>query len=345
MTTAWWLDYRDGIQYCRVCHVAATAEHLASEKHRREVLWHPENLSGGGVQATPSSGNVPPLHWGNPDFFAWTDSACGAGWRCVLCNQWAEEAHVTGQKHTKKAKAHAELYKLQGADALACSDVDPFSSDSGAGSLGQAKRYGTAPLGQRQVSAREPWWSGEDGAAPSAASCAEEGGLWRRQWSSEHDCYYFYHVRTRDTRWTAPPGVQLTPSRYQRRVPSAASSATTSAPVPVSCALPVAVGVDALSGEPISQPSLGGARGCPQSSQAGAAVRMSASAWLGANPDDACVDATSYVGYPEAKSPPRDLHSVVSATARRPPKAAPKAPPAGYQSVVFAAPKAFLSEV
>jgi len=84
-----WLAVVDGWDYCRLCSLFATDEHLQSRSHLRKVQWH-------NSATDPSEG--PPQTWGNPDHFELREGF----WRCRLCRKWADDCHIESKHHAKQ---------------------------------------------------------------------------------------------------------------------------------------------------------------------------------------------------------------------------------------------------
>eukprot|EP00747_Dinoflagellata_sp_TGD_P185108 gnl/TRDRNA2_/TRDRNA2_41418_c0_seq1.p1 gnl/TRDRNA2_/TRDRNA2_41418_c0~~gnl/TRDRNA2_/TRDRNA2_41418_c0_seq1.p1 ORF type:complete len:634 (+),score=94.03 gnl/TRDRNA2_/TRDRNA2_41418_c0_seq1:149-1903(+) len=120
----WFLEVRDGQEYCTLCFQFATEEHLRSSRHQSRLAWQtpsaPPPAVMNGVEGAhmpvaqpppgpyycmpaalpppaPSAVPRPPDNWGNPNFFEWRPQN-SAFW-CRLCWKYADDNHVTSQKH------------------------------------------------------------------------------------------------------------------------------------------------------------------------------------------------------------------------------------------------------
>eukprot|EP00747_Dinoflagellata_sp_TGD_P185228 gnl/TRDRNA2_/TRDRNA2_41663_c0_seq1.p1 gnl/TRDRNA2_/TRDRNA2_41663_c0~~gnl/TRDRNA2_/TRDRNA2_41663_c0_seq1.p1 ORF type:complete len:411 (+),score=74.66 gnl/TRDRNA2_/TRDRNA2_41663_c0_seq1:37-1233(+) len=146
-----WMEVREGAEFCRLCSAFATDGHLASDKHRKRLGWHESQAScqpcaelanGSSSSSTAiavaraaahsgsagyaGQGTDPPAHWGDPRLFMFEDG----WWRCRLCDQWADDSHVGGNKHLKRLD-HIGYYlgeELRDATAASASlpgDLEP----------------------------------------------------------------------------------------------------------------------------------------------------------------------------------------------------------------------------
>lgn len=189
-----WMDVREGAEYCRLCNAFATDGHLACEKHKKRLEWHtsidetalsddassPSSVdaeasqtSSAGVTSlsATSSGCELPEHWGDSRFFEFKPD--DGWWRCRLCQCWADEAHITGQKHLKRS-ACPEHY------------VDGFEKlpDVCASTTLAADASAVHPEG--------------------AAQKSDLPRGWRASWSEDDHREYFYNEFTGEIRWHRP---------------------------------------------------------------------------------------------------------------------------------------------
>lgn len=164
----WWAEQRAGVIYCRVCNAFATAEHVATAKHKTRVKW--QSTMEGQAQINGGLGVPPPEHWGDPLFYEWRrddwagkESTDGFWW-CLLCQQWSDNSHVESIKHAKRSAApqdyRPELFRPAGAASNDCEAAGVCSGLS--------------------------------------------DGVWKRAWSDEYGAHYYWHTVTKVVRWDLP---------------------------------------------------------------------------------------------------------------------------------------------
>jgi len=119
-----WMTVRDNNKFCTVCNAFATVGHLNTDRHAKRLEWYLSSHSVGDHQkmepnsvqvtsgrtsilAEPLGSQEPPAHWGDARFFEF--NAADGWWQCKLCQQWADEAHISGRKHSRRA-AFPEQY-------------------------------------------------------------------------------------------------------------------------------------------------------------------------------------------------------------------------------------------
>lgn len=102
-----WMELRNGVEYCKLCHNFASEAHLESAKHRQRIEYRQRYGALGIPQlALPSPDaivpHVPtvlalPAGWGDPSFYEWKAER-GCLW-CRLCWKNADESHVYSERH------------------------------------------------------------------------------------------------------------------------------------------------------------------------------------------------------------------------------------------------------
>lgn len=106
-----WMEVREEAEFCHLCSAFVTDGHLASEKHRKRLEWHAasERICSDSVFAPPSlaaaqssAGCELPAQWGDTRLFEFYPK--DGWWRCRLCQCWADDSHVAGQKHMKRSR-------------------------------------------------------------------------------------------------------------------------------------------------------------------------------------------------------------------------------------------------
>lgn len=221
-----WMELRDGSEYCTLCGAYATHGHLASERHSKRLEWYnAESSPSTGASAAPAvssfasafppvmaaqqpgPGSPPPAHWGDPRHFEFQPDQ--GWWRCRLCQCWADDSHIMGQKHQKRIE-WADYY------------IDGIESP-----------YGAADASSTQAGAGEL-----PPPAPASSSRDELPHGWHRAWSEDNLKYYYYHASTREVSWDPPiapppeqrPAAAQTQDASTRTAPSSAFGALASVP-------------------------------------------------------------------------------------------------------------------
>eukprot|EP00747_Dinoflagellata_sp_TGD_P185634 gnl/TRDRNA2_/TRDRNA2_42259_c0_seq1.p1 gnl/TRDRNA2_/TRDRNA2_42259_c0~~gnl/TRDRNA2_/TRDRNA2_42259_c0_seq1.p1 ORF type:complete len:359 (+),score=58.32 gnl/TRDRNA2_/TRDRNA2_42259_c0_seq1:47-1123(+) len=239
----WWLEDREDGEYCTLCRAYATAEHLAAPKHIAKASWEatPEG-------AAHASGQRVPPHWGDAKFFKWClcdegSPAAGEGWwRCILCNQWADEGHVAGQKHQKRARSPQD-YMPQTATEAFEGDSGPapgrlrpqtateaFEGDSGpapgrlrpqtateafeGSGAGTSSSHEVADATRSSAAAssssHEVQPNTDVGSRASTAQSSRTAtNFWKPVWSEEHQRHYYYSTMTKEVAWEVPEGATV----------------------------------------------------------------------------------------------------------------------------------------
>lgn len=205
-----WLEVHDGEHYCTLCHAYATDAHLRGAKHLRRLSWwqwQPDqgweswkggdpwlsrpSLPGAAQGSSPTADDqrlagplpeageeAPPEWWGDARFYSY----CEGWWRCRLCSSWADDKHVTSQKHRRRAQ-HPGYY------------LDDF------------------PCEQQ---AEERWPACQRRSSDVRLAISDLPAPWRSAWSEEHCRYYYFNELTREATWEIPEAPQATRPRRNK---------------------------------------------------------------------------------------------------------------------------------
>jgi len=228
-----WVEARDGWDWCTLCRKYMTDQHLSGKNHRYRAemkkwdrLWEEEMEGGGNPElaeawapwirgswrsksswADDASGTEaeepiegPPAAWGDPSYFQWTDG----WWRCLLCDKWADGAHVKGQRHLNK------VWLASGEDGDAVFDecqvcapgqreFDPWGPDW---KKEEPSSEETAPSDSWRSKLAKP--SAKSTSASSRPEAVQVPPPWKMLWSDDIQAHYYWNQDTDETTWDAP---------------------------------------------------------------------------------------------------------------------------------------------
>lgn len=100
-----WIEVRDGYDFCLLCDAFATQGHVESAKHISRaggvaLAQAPSDATTAASSSQLQPLTQPPPEWGNASFFEWRRDR-EMFW-CRLCNQWADDRHITSKKHSHR---------------------------------------------------------------------------------------------------------------------------------------------------------------------------------------------------------------------------------------------------
>lgn len=187
--TEWWVEQRAGKIFCKVCNAFATAEHVASKKHKSRVEWQSSCV--GFFQINGGLGVLPPNHWGDPSLYEWRHSewagkeSIDGFWWCLLCRQWADNARVESRRHRNRSASPE--------------DYLPTMQHN----VSEQPRHNSEYLGIVRTTPQDNY---HERLRPHVASGRNtlSDGVWKKQWSSVHGRYYYWHGGTRIVQWDLP---------------------------------------------------------------------------------------------------------------------------------------------